>query len=68
MPWYVFTAVWPEGRSGDASTTNLPNNDAARRYARRIIGELKERSDYGDPGLKMIVRNGDGDVVDIIPF
>jgi hypothetical protein len=68
MPWYVFTAVWPECRSGDARTTNLPSNDAVRRYARHIIGELKQRPDYDDPGLKLIVRNGDGDVVDVIPF
>ena len=68
MPWYSFTAVWPDGRSGDARTTNLPGDDAARRYARLIIRELKERADHRDPRLKMIVKDAEGAAIDVIPF
>jgi hypothetical protein len=68
MPWYTFTAVWPDGVLDDARTTNLPGHDAAGRYARLIIRELKERPDYGDPQLKMIVKDADGDVIHVIPF
>ena len=68
MPWYVFTTVWPEGGSSDARTTNLPNNDAALRYAFLIITELKQLPDYAAPGLKMTVRDEDGYVVEVIPF
>jgi hypothetical protein len=68
MPWYSFTAVWPEGPSGDVRTTNLPNHDAAGRYARLIIRELKERPDYRHPQLKMVVKDADGTVVHVVPF
>ena len=68
MPWYSFTAVWPDGQSGDTRTTNLPGDDAARRYARLIMRELKERPDHRDPRLKMIIKEADGAVVEVIPF
>jgi hypothetical protein len=59
---------WPDGQSGDARTTNLAGHDAAGRYARLIIRELKERADYRDPELRMIVADADGTVIHIIPF
>jgi hypothetical protein len=68
MPWYSFTAVWPDGKSGDARTTNLTDHDAASRYARLIIRELKQRPEFLDPNLQMIVRDADGEVIHVIPF
>jgi hypothetical protein len=68
MSWYSFTAVWPNGRSYDAGATNSPDNDRARRYARLLIRELKERPDYHGSGLKMIVKNGKNDLIAIISF
>jgi len=40
----------------------------ARRYSRFIIGELKHRPGYDDPEIKMIVKDGDGDVIHTITF
>ena len=69
MPWYSFTAVWPDNnRSGEAGATRLSDHEQAQRYAHILIRELKEHPDYRDPGLKMVVRDGDGDVIHIIPF
>lgn len=68
VPWYSFVTQWPDGRLADAGTTNSPDDDAARRYARLLIHELKARAEYHDPGLRMIVRNSKGDVIQIIPF
>lgn len=68
MPWYSFTAVWPDGRSGDARSSNLPDHHAAGRYARLIIRDLKERTDYRDPQLKMIVKDPNGAITHIITF
>jgi hypothetical protein len=68
MPWYRFTAVWPDGRCDNAGMTNTPGDDAARRYARLLIKELKGRTDYRDPPLKMMVQNSNDDVIQVIPF
>lgn len=66
MPRYFFMAQWPDGRSDDAGTTNLPDDAAARRYAHLVIRELREHPAYRDPGLKMLVRNGAGDLLHVI--
>jgi hypothetical protein len=68
MAWYFFVAQWTDGRSHDLGTSNLVDHGAARRYARLIIRDLKERPDYHDPELKMIVKDGDGEVIHVIPF
>lgn len=68
MMWYLFRTSWPDGSSDDARTTNLSDADAARRYAHLIIRELKERPDYCDSGLRMVVRDDNGDMIDVISF
>jgi hypothetical protein len=65
---YSFAALWPDGSLNDAGTTRLSDPEQADRYARLFIRELKERLNYRDPELKMVVRDGDGDVVRVIPF
>jgi hypothetical protein len=66
MPRYFFMTQWPDGRSDDAGTTSLPNDAAARRYAHLLIRDLRENPDYRDPGLKLFVRNGDGELLHAI--
>jgi hypothetical protein len=68
MPWYSFEAQWPDGRSSDAGASCLSDHAMARRYARLILKELKQRPDYYDPAIKMIVKAGDGDVIHTIAF
>ena len=68
MPWYLFTASWPDGRSEDARTTSLSDEDDARRYAQLIVRELKSRPDYRNGGQQMVVRDDDGNIVHIISF
>ena len=68
MPWYFFVAQWPDGRLNEAGTTRLSDHEMARRYARLIIKELRQRPGYHDPELKMIVKDGNGDAIHIIPF
>jgi hypothetical protein len=62
-----FTASWPDGKSGDACTTSLSDEDAARRYAHLVIRELKARPDYRD-AQTMVVRDDNGDVIHTISF
>jgi hypothetical protein len=68
MPWYSFVAKWPDGRLGQASTTRLSDHEMAYHYARLVIQELRQHSDYNDPELKMIVKDGDGEVIHMIAF
>jgi hypothetical protein len=41
---------------------------AARRYAERVIRELKEGGAYDDPELPMVVSDGDGNEIFAVPF
>jgi len=65
---YFFILRWPDREHDDAHGTPLPDDDAARSYARRVIRELKEGGGYDDPGLTMVVKNDDGHTVCLIPF
>jgi len=49
-------------------TTNLSDDDRARRYAHLLIQELKRDSDYSDVGLRMVVQDDNGDTIHVIPF
>jgi hypothetical protein len=40
MPWYLFSVFSPDGSSREAGSTNLPDDDAARRYGHLIVREL----------------------------
>jgi hypothetical protein len=64
MSWYSFFVSSPDGSSQMAGSTNLPDDDAARRYGHLIVRELRQRGHY-DPKTKLVVRNGSGDT---IPF
>ena len=68
VPWYFFTASWPDGTSEDARTTSLSDEDQARHYAHLIIRELKARPDYQHAGQRMVVRDDNGDTIHIISF
>jgi|HubBroStandDraft_6_1064221.scaffolds.fasta_scaffold107112_2 hypothetical protein len=68
MPWYSFVACWPEGGADDTRTTSLSDQDEARHYAHLIIRELKSHPDYRHAGQRMVVRDDDGHVVEVIPF
>ena len=64
MPWYSFSVFSPDGSSREAGSTNLSDDDAARRYGHLIVRELR-RSGHHDSKMKLVVRNGNGDT---IPF
>ena len=68
VPWYFFTESWPDGRSEDARTTSLSDEDHARRYAHLIIRELKALPDYRNTAQRMMVRDDNGDILHIILF
>jgi len=68
MVWYAFAAEWRDGRSDTIGVSNLADATAAQRHARLIIRELKELRGYHEPGLRMIVKEDDGDVIAVIPF
>jgi hypothetical protein len=68
VPSYSFITKWPDGRSGDAGSTGLSDDDHARRYARLLIREFRARPGYGDPGLKLIVQNECGEMITDIAF
>ena len=50
MPRYYFIPQWDSRTDDDRIGTLLANDDAARDYAERIIGELKEAGGYDDSG------------------
>jgi hypothetical protein len=67
MPRYFFDIY--NGRSDpDESGTELADDDAARSYAERTIGELKEAGGYDHPALVMIVKNQNGKILFSVPF
>lgn len=68
LPWYIFAVQWADGRLDNPYTTNLPSHEAATRFARLIIRELKERPEYRDPKLKMLVKDDNSEVIRVIPF
>jgi hypothetical protein len=69
LPYYHFVVRWPDREHLDPRGTRFPDVAAARRYAERVIGELKEAGgDYHDPELLMVVTDGDGNEVFTIPF
>jgi hypothetical protein len=68
LPRYHFIIRWPDRDDGDPEGTRLANVAAAQRYAERVIRELKEAGGYDDPGLLMVVADGDGNEILAIPF
>jgi hypothetical protein len=67
-PRYHFVIRWPDHDHVDPEGTRFPDVGAARRYAQRVIRELKEGGGYGDADLLMVVTDGEGNEVFTIPF
>ena len=57
MSRYFFSIRWPDHVDGDQLGTSLPDDAAALAHAIGIIRELKQRGEYGDPRMMMVVRN-----------
>ncbi len=68
MPRYYFILQWGNREHDDPHGTALPSDQAARDYAERIIGELKEAGGYNDDDLTMVVKNAADRKVFSIPF
>ena len=68
MSRYFFSIRWPDHVDGDQLGTSLPDDAAALAHAIRIIRELKQRGEYGDPRMMMVVRNEKLKTVLSLPF
>ena len=67
MPLYFFVLEGPDGTDDDESGTECRSDCVARKYAERIVSELKAAG-YDDHRQKLIVKNTEGDVVHVISF
>jgi Domain of unknown function (DUF6894) len=69
LPRYRFVIRWPDRQHLDPEGTRLPDDAAARRYAERVIRELKQaKGDYEHPDLVMVVTDDEGNEIFTIPF
>jgi hypothetical protein len=69
LPRYHFIIRWPDHEHADPEGTRFPDVAAARRYAERVIRELKVGGgDYDDPELLMVVTDGAGNEIFVVPF
>lgn len=69
MSRYFFVIRWLDGRQhDDVDGAMWPNDADARKYAERIIRELKASGGYDDPGLTMVVQNAEGETVFEVSF
>ncbi len=69
LPRYHLVIRWPDREHLDPDGTGFPDAASARRYAERVIRELKESGDdYDDPELLMVVTDGDGNEIFSLPF
>jgi hypothetical protein len=69
LPRYRFVIRWPDHQHLDPEGTRFPDDAAARRYAERVIRELKEAGgDYDHSELLMVVTDDDGKELFVIPF
>jgi hypothetical protein len=68
VPRYFFVLQSSDGEDDDADGTVLPNDAAARKYAERIVRELKEAGGYDDPGLSIKVKKDSDGELFAIPF
>jgi hypothetical protein len=68
MPRYFFVIEGDDGIDRDDDGTQLPHPEAARRYARRVIRELREAGGYDDPNLAMFVKDASGEILFSVPF
>jgi len=68
MPRYFFSIHGRAQVDHDPAGTYLPDVAAALSYAEHKIQELREKSDYNDPALMMIVKDEAGQTVLSLPF
>jgi hypothetical protein len=70
VPRYYFCLRWPKRRKEqrDERGIVLLDDARARKYAERVIRELKESGGFEDPGLRLIVRNEAGKKIFVLPF
>ena len=69
LPRYHFVVRWPDREHPDPDGTRFPDVAGARRYAERVIRELRESGgDYNHPKLRMVVTDCEGNEIFTIPF
>ena len=57
MARYFSSTRWPDRVDSDLLGTLLTDDAAALAHAVRIIRELRQGGEYGDPRIMMVVRN-----------
>lgn len=67
MPWYYFLVEMPDYTYDDPDGTRLPNDAAAKDYARRVVRELKETG-FGSADALLHIRDEGGQTIQSIPF
>jgi hypothetical protein len=65
---YFFSIRWPDRVDSDLLGTLLTDDAAALAHAVRIIRELRQGGEYGDPQIMMVVRNEKLKTVLSLPF
>jgi len=69
MPRYFFVVCGPDGESHDDNAgTDFSNEAGAFAYAERIVRELKGAGGYDEPGWALLVKNGNGEEIALLPF
>jgi hypothetical protein len=68
VPRYHFVVKWPDRERDDPEGTVLQDEEEARRFAVRIIRELKENGGYDEPDISMVVRDDQGKEVLTLSF
>lgn len=67
MPRYYFVIEMPDHIYDDPEGEELPSDEAAKDYGRRVVRELKE-TDSELAGAVLHVRDESGRTIDSIPF
>jgi len=65
---YFFSIRWPDRVDSGLLGTLLTDDAAALAHAVRIIRELRQGGEYGDPRIMMVVRNEKLKTVLSLPF
>jgi hypothetical protein len=70
LPRYHFVVTWPDRvrEYGNTEGTILQDEEEARRFAARIIRELKQAGKHDDPELYMVVQDAEGREVFTLSF
>jgi hypothetical protein len=68
VPRYHFVVKWLDRERDDPEGTVLQDEEEARRFATRIIRELKESGGYDEPDAFIVVRDDLGKEVFTLSF